>query len=762
MRNIWGPEQDAAFIKVKELLTSAPVLHFPRFHKPFIIHVDASDCGVGAFLAQKDDNGELAIIAYFSKRFTSSQQHYSATQKECLAVVLAVTHWRPYIWGRHFVCVTDHSALRYLYSMQDTSNMLTRWAIALQSYDFTVEHKPGKLNIIPDTLSRLFSFEHSEMRVAPHLAPICRNVPDNPALHGPHRLRPYHAYKHTFDKVRDRFWWPTLHRDVKTWCQDCQACQRRKTPHRGPKLPTGHLPVDRPFQRVSIDLVEYKTESVSPTGLKCSYALTIIDHLTRFSVLVALPDKKEQTIAKALVERVFGIFGPPETLHSDQGPEFENKVVKQLQDVFGYKKTKTTPYRPQGNSVSERMHSTLHAMLSMYSNIAQNNWAEVLPFIQLAHNTSFSSTMHETPFFLMFGRQARLPIDIIFGIPHVGKSATTEEFAHATRENLQIAFELARRNLSERIEKQKADNSKLPPIPEFTPGQKVLIYKPHHSTDGPNPKLIQPWRGPYIICAKLSPVVYRIRHPDDTKQVSVHLAHIKSYRPRQSAPAPDFHKLEGLFLGKTLPTPALEESETVPPHIGIYQVADVVGHRRGQGRHSPHNYIYRLRLKGFGPEADLEYRAHQVPQCQELIAAYRAQHQLETITPPPCNKRKHPASKDGNSPGSDTAPKNGSPLENEPAIRKRLCNKRKHRTSTNDNPLGSDTPPEDGSPLESEPAIRKRPCNKQKHRASKDGNPLGSDSAPKDGSPLEREPLTRKRKPRSGSNKEKNNPKRRK
>ena len=142
----------------------------------------------------------------------------------------------------------------------------------------------------------------------------------------------------------------------------------------------------------------------------------------------------------------------------------------------------------------------------------------------------------------------------------------------------------------------------------------------------------------------------RIRHPDDTKQVSVHLAHIKSYTPRQSAPAPDFHKLEGLFLGKTLPTPALEESETVSPHIGLYQVADVVGHRRGQGTHSPHNYIYRLRLKGFGPEADLEYRAHQVPQCQELIAAYRAQHQLETITPPPCNKRKNPASKEANPP----------------------------------------------------------------------------------------------------------------
>ena len=108
------------------------------------------------------------------------------------------------------------------------------------------------------------------------------------------------AYKHTFDKVRNRFWWPTLHHDVKTWYQDHQAYQCRKTPHRRPKLPTSHLPVDRPFQRVSIYLVEYKTESVFPTGLKCSYARTIIDHLTRFAVLVALPDKKEQTIAKGI------------------------------------------------------------------------------------------------------------------------------------------------------------------------------------------------------------------------------------------------------------------------------------------------------------------------------------------------------------------------------------------------------------------------------------------------------------------------------
>ena len=96
----------------------------------------------------------------------------------------------------------DHSALRYLYSMQDISNMLTQWAIALQSYVFTVEHKPGKLNIIPDTLSRLFNCEHSEMRVASHSVPIYRNVHDNPALHGPPRSRPYQVNSHNLDEIQ--------------------------------------------------------------------------------------------------------------------------------------------------------------------------------------------------------------------------------------------------------------------------------------------------------------------------------------------------------------------------------------------------------------------------------------------------------------------------------------------------------------------------------------------------------------------------------
>ena len=85
--------------------------------------------------------------------------------------------------------------------MQDTSDMLTRWAIALQSFDFTVQHKPGKLHVVPDTLSRMFAFEHQQEVDAPSLAPICRNVPDDPRLQTARVPRPYQISADKLDNL---------------------------------------------------------------------------------------------------------------------------------------------------------------------------------------------------------------------------------------------------------------------------------------------------------------------------------------------------------------------------------------------------------------------------------------------------------------------------------------------------------------------------------------------------------------------------------
>ena len=170
----------------------------------------------------------------------------------------------------------------------------------------------------------------------------------------------------------------------------------------------------------------------------------------------------------------------------------------------------------------------------------------------------------------MFGRKPRLPIDIILGIPHVGTTANTEEVSKSTQENLQLAFELARRNLSERSQKQADVNAKLRPIPVFKPGNLVLVYRPYQDTDGPNPKLLLPWRGPYVICSQLSPVVYRVRRRNETREVSVHLAHIKRYYARKTPPAPDFDKLSVFFLGRQIPLPDLDHPDEAQPKIESY------------------------------------------------------------------------------------------------------------------------------------------------------------------------------------------------
>ena len=170
-------------------------------------------------------------------------------------------------------------------------------------------------------------------------------------------------------------------------------------------------------------------------------------------------------------------------------------------------------------------------------------------------------------------------------------------------------------------------------MPVFKPGELVLVYRPYQDSDGPNPKLLLPWRGPYVICSQLSPVVYRVRRQNETGEVSVHLAHIKRYYARKTPPAPDFDKLSEFFLGRQIPLPELDHPDEAQPKIESYVVDKVVNHKSGKGPKTPYNYRYRLRLRGYSPESDLEYRADEIPQCQEMIAAYRIRCGLD-IAPP--------------------------------------------------------------------------------------------------------------------------------
>ena len=370
----------------------------------------------------------------------------------------------------------------------------------------------------------------------------------------------------------------------------CLSCQHRKTFRRPQELPVVHRPVTRPFQCVAIDLVEY-----NHMWEGSRYILSVIYHLTRFVILIRIKTKEATTIARMLVERVFSVFGPPETLHSDQGSEFENQLVKEFQIVFGYKKTRKATYRPQGNSVLKRVHSTVDNMVAMYSTLACDNWAELLPFVSLAHNTASSSTLEETPHYLAFGSAAVLPVDLILGVPATPLPQCQLDYSRHTVENLQFAYEMARRNLKERADKQATKNEKLS-FPVFKPGDQVLIHRPYHYSDGPNPKLHSPWHGPYTVRTKLPQVIYRVTKEGATTEITVHLGRMKKYNVPVSSPVPDLDAVDDMLLGTTLPVLDLTGSVTKVT-IGPFTVEKMDGHKRGVGAASLANFQYHLQLK---------------------------------------------------------------------------------------------------------------------------------------------------------------------
>lgn len=149
----WTEDCKTAFEQLKKLLSQEPVMAFPDFKKKFILETDASNFAIGAVLSQEGEKGRQ-VIAYFSKTMTKHQLNYSVTEKECLAVVKAVKHFRAYLHQREFDIWTDHQCLTWLKSMKEPTGRLARWIIDLSEFKFNIFYRSGKTNVAADTLSR--------------------------------------------------------------------------------------------------------------------------------------------------------------------------------------------------------------------------------------------------------------------------------------------------------------------------------------------------------------------------------------------------------------------------------------------------------------------------------------------------------------------------------------------------------------------------------------------------------------------------------
>ena len=150
----WSDECQQAFDRLTTLLTTSPITAFPDFNLPFRLYTDTSTAGLGAILAQIQD-GKERIICCASRSLNQAEKAYPATNFEFLAIVWAVAKFRPYLMSMSFEVYTDHYALQWLKTMRSGSALLHRWSTALEEYDFTVKHQPGKIQTHVDGLSRL-------------------------------------------------------------------------------------------------------------------------------------------------------------------------------------------------------------------------------------------------------------------------------------------------------------------------------------------------------------------------------------------------------------------------------------------------------------------------------------------------------------------------------------------------------------------------------------------------------------------------------
>eukprot|EP00731_Ephydatia_muelleri_P019115 Em0011g1155a len=448
----WSQQCNEAFDQLKEKLLSPPILSFPQFDKVFVVDTDASQHGLGAVLSQE------------------------------------VRCFRPYLWGRRFIVRTDHNSLQWLRNFKEPQGQVARWLDILAEYDFSVQHRPGLQHSNADALSRLPCKQCGLQTSTPPPglpdavkkggsgdgAALCRK-----GLFVSCRLRTQNSYR-TKTLICGRMGANACRlfglRKI-TWCLMGLVIPRTsiqavlKEFHDTPT--GGHLGlrktlekektwapmqsglVGTPMQRVAMDILG----PLPVTARENKYVLVVGDYFTKWVEAYPMPNMEAKTVAELFVNHFIARFGVPDVLHTDQGRNFESTLLKETCLLLGVQKTRTSPYHPQSDGLIERFNRTLLNMLSIAAVENERDWDLRVLLLMLAYRTSTQESTGCTPFYLMFGREARLPADVMFGLPLNFPPQQVNQYALDLRARLEGAYRLVRDHMGIQHLRQKTLDS---------------------------------------------------------------------------------------------------------------------------------------------------------------------------------------------------------------------------------------------------------------------------------------------------------------
>ena len=227
-----------------------------------------------------------------------------------------------------------------------------------------------------------------------------------------HHFAGHQGRDRTVSLIKERFWWPGMIQDAMNSVRNCTRCVqfevRVQKPHLCPILCTELMDL------VHIDYVKMEVTVGVKEKPVVKDVLVVEDHFTRYIQAYVMKNHTTRTTARVLYNEYFSVFGFPRRLMSDQAPEFSGKVIATLCDLLGVSKVRTSPYHPQSNGVVERAHQTLRRMIGKMDPEKRGKWPSHLGSVIIAYNATRSLVTGFSPYFLMFGRRPRLPIDLLF------------------------------------------------------------------------------------------------------------------------------------------------------------------------------------------------------------------------------------------------------------------------------------------------------------------------------------------------------------